>query len=73
MIHSVFFLHSTRVSIRNERLIFISNHFTTSKAANNDREARKKALQEKKEKALKERKERLEALKRKRDSIRNNK
>ena len=41
--------------------------------ANNDREARKKALQEKKEKALKERKERLEALKRKRDSIRNNK
>ena len=46
---------------------------TEDSKVNNDREARKKALQEKKEKALKERKERLEALKRKRDSIRNNK
>ena len=40
---------------------------------NNDREARKKALLEKKEKALKERKARLEAQKKRRDSIRNNK
>jgi Skp family chaperone for outer membrane proteins len=38
-----------------------------------DREARKKALLEKKKKALAERKVRLEAQKRKRDSIKNNK
>ena len=48
---------------------------TSTKASEviNDREARKKALQEKKEKALAERKARLEAQKKKRDSIRNNK
>ncbi|MDA9057216.1 OmpH family outer membrane protein [Flavobacteriaceae bacterium] len=47
---------------------------TSTKASEviNDREARKKALQEKKEKALAERKARLEAQKKKRDSIRNN-
>jgi len=47
---------------------------TSTKASEviNDREARKKALQEKKEKALAERKTRLEAQKKKRDSIRNN-
>ena len=39
----------------------------------NDREARKKALQEKKKQALLERKARLEAQKKRRDSIRNNK
>tara|TARA_B110000967_G_scaffold129951_1_gene132793 strand:+ start:12 stop:1256 length:1245 start_codon:yes stop_codon:yes gene_type:complete len=39
----------------------------------NDREVRKKALQEKKKQALAERKARLEAQKKKRDSIRNNK
>tara|TARA_B100000900_G_scaffold15057_1_gene11998 strand:+ start:7877 stop:9025 length:1149 start_codon:yes stop_codon:yes gene_type:complete len=37
-----------------------------------DREARKKALEEKKKRILAERKEKLEALKRKRDSIKNN-
>jgi Skp family chaperone for outer membrane proteins len=46
---------------------------TKTSEANNDREARKKALQEKKKQALAERKARLEAQKRKRDSIRNNK
>ena len=48
---------------------------TAAKASEvlNDREARKKALQEKKKQALAERKARLEAQKRKRDSIRNNK
>lgn len=48
---------------------------TTAKKASEvitDREARKKALQEKKKQALAERKARLEAQKRKRDSIRNN-
>ena len=39
----------------------------------NDRETRKKALQEKKKQALLERKARLEAQKKRRDSIRNNK
>jgi|TARA_B110001469_G_scaffold126717_1_gene145124 Skp family chaperone for outer membrane proteins len=48
---------------------------TAAKASEvlNDREARKKALQEKKKQALAERKARLEAQKKKRDSIRNNK
>ena len=48
---------------------------TTTKGSEviNDREARKKALQEKKNQALLERKARLEAQKKKRDSIRNNK
>ena len=47
---------------------------TTKKASEmiTDREARKKALQEKKKQALAERKARLEAQKKKRDSIRNN-
>ena len=47
---------------------------TASKASEviNKREARKKALEEKKQKALAERKARLEAQKKKRDSIRNN-
>ena len=46
---------------------------TKGSKENTDREARKKALQEKKKQALLERKARLEAQKRKRDSIRNNK
>ena len=46
---------------------------TKTSETNNDREARRKALQEKKLKAQAERKARLEAQKRKRDSIRNNK
>ncbi len=46
---------------------------TEDTKVDNDRETRKKALQEKKEQALKERKARLEAQKKRRDSIRNNK
>ena len=48
---------------------------TTTKASEviNDREARKKALLEKKKRALAERKARLEAQKKRRDSIKNNK
>ena len=38
----------------------------------NEREERKKALEEKKKRILAERKAKIEALKRKRDSIRNN-
>ena len=44
-----------------------------TKITTNSREARKKALEEKKKRILAERKSRLEAQKRKRDSIKNNK
>ena len=44
-----------------------------TKTTTNSREARKKALEEKKKRILAERKARLEAQKRKRDSIKNNK
>lgn len=68
-------LAAKRQKALEDRAKAIANKTTTTKASEviNDREARKKALLEKKKRALAERKARLEAQKKRRDSIKNNK